>query len=347
MGSTLPTGFREAPSFQPVEADTGAGMTDWDSFLSSSESTLHEEQPYKPPTIESFGFSSLPEQALAPLPHHQVTEHYPGQEDAQSFESIYQHHLSQSIDLTPTNHTAFLEYLRSTANNSAQSESSSSFSYTPTLAQLRHAQPHSQHWIQVNDWRPVSESGGLPASGDIQRQQLTDGGDVLAFLESTSYSDFVDQVEAEGIDKHQQDRRTFVYSEAMLGPQAQSLFSALQLIQHLPSERQDVVQYLFQQGTYSDDVWGRPFAHDTEGEEAASRAATRAEQDRFIERAQQQARTQGQQGAGGEGATTEEMEQILRQIVQDAKTEVKTGETNGKALNRLLTVRNRITMARL
>lgn len=168
-----------------------------------------------------------------------------------------------------------------------------------------------------------------------------DGGDVIAFLESTSYSDFVDQVEAAGIDKHQHDRRTFVYSEASLGPQTQSLFSALQLIQHLPSERQDVVQYLLQQGTYADDVWGRPFAHDTEREEAASLAATRAEQDQFIQWAQQQENTTSQ------GATTQEMEQILRQIVDDAKEEVKTGETNGKALDRLMAVRGRINLARL
>lgn len=254
------------------------------------------------------------------------------QQETRSFESVYQTH-AQSIDLTPSNHTAFLEYLRSTGHSTGPW----------TSARPQQAQPPLHHRVEepfrANDWHATS--GGRVASNDIQRQQLMDGSEVMAFLESTSYSDFVDQIEAEGIDKHQQDRRTFVYSEASLGPQSQSLFSALQLIQHLPSERQDVVQYLLQQGTYADDVWGRPFAHDAEREEAASMAATRAEQDQFLQQAHQQQQTRASQGEAG--ATTEEMERILRQIVEEAKTEVKTGETNGKALDRLMTVRSRIT----
>lgn len=308
---------------------------DWDSFLSSSESNIQDDQPYKLPSIDSFTFSSsnLPGQELAPLPHQQAAARPLDSQEAQ-FESIYSH---PSVQLTPSNHAAFLEYLKSTADGHAQSAPSSTL-YTPGSAPSQYIQPPSHQWMQAH---PMSVSGGQLVSGDIQRQQHMDGGDVIAFLESTSYSDFVDQVEAAGIDKHQHDRRTFVYSEASLGPQTQSLFSALQLIQHLPSERQDVVQYLLQQGTYADDVWGRPFAHDTEREEAASLAATRAEQDQFIQWAQQQENTTSQ------GATTQEMEQILRQIVDDAKEEVKTGETNGKALDRLMAVRGRINLARL
>ncbi|KAF9974329.1 hypothetical protein BGZ65_008800, partial [Modicella reniformis] len=284
--SIQPTAFKSASSLRPSDTESGVATIDWDSFLSSSESTLQDGQPYKPPSMESFGFSfpTFQEQEFA--------------------------HMSQPMNLTPANHAAFLHYLRSTADNSAQSSSSQTSS---TLS---------------------------PVSSDIQRQQFMDGAQVVAFLSSTSYSDFVGPMEAERIEKYQQDRRTFVYSEGTLGPQ--SLLSALQLIQHLPSERQDVVQYLLQQGTYSDDVWGRPFAHDAEREEAVSLAATRAEQDRFLQQVQQSGH-RGQEN----GASTEEMEKILRQIVDDAKTEVKTGETNGKALNRLMTVRSRITMAKL
>ncbi|KAF9347073.1 hypothetical protein BGX34_003420 [Mortierella sp. NVP85] len=318
-----PSGFKTTPSAPSSQA----GTMDWDNFLTSSESTLQDDPPYKPPSFESFGFSStFKESGLPYRPYYPNAVH---QQETRSFESTDQTH-SQSIDLTPSNHTAFLEYLKSTGNSSSPSTGSSAWP--------QQAQPPLHHRVdrQANEWHATS--GGPLASNDIQRQQLMDGGEVMAFLESTSYADFVDQIEAEGIDKHQQDRRTFVYSETSLGPQSHALFSALQLIQHLPSERQDVVQYLLQQGTYTDDVWGRPFAHDTAREEAASLAATRAEQDQFLQRTQQ-TRAQGE----GAGATTEEMERILKQIVEDAKIEVKTGETNGKALNRLMTVRNRIT----
>jgi len=322
-----PSGFKTTPSAPSPQA----GTMDWDNFLTSSdESTLQDDPPYKPPSFESFGFSStLADEQASGLPYRPYPPNAVHPQETRSLESIYQTH-SPSIDLTPSNHTAFLEYLKSTGDSSSP--------WTGSSAGPQQAQPPLHHWVdrQANEWHATS--GGRPASNDIQRQQLMDGGEVMAFLESTSYADFVDQIEAEGMDKHQQDRRTFVYSETSLGPQSHALFSALQLIQHLPSERQDVVQYLLQQGTYTDDVWGRPFAHDTAREEAASLAATRAEQDQFL----QQAHQTRAQGEGGE-ATTEEMERILKQIVEDAKTEVKTGETNGKALNRLMTVRNRIT----
>ncbi|KAG0203055.1 hypothetical protein BGX28_004551 [Mortierella sp. GBA30] len=180
-----------------------------------------------------------------------------------------------------------------------------------------------------------------------------DGSEVLAFLDSTSYSDFVDELESAGnaIEKHQQDRREFVYSETSLGPSAttRALLSTLQLIQNLPTERQDIVQYLLNQGTYAEDVWSRPFGHDQETQEGPSLAATRAEQSMFLKRQHESGQEEVGQGgegdgAGGGDATTEEMERILKQIVDDAKEEVKTGDTNGRALNRLVMVRSHITM---
>lgn len=142
------------------------------------------------------------------------------------------------------------------------------------------------------------------------------------------------------IEKHQQERREFVYTytEADLG--RRSLFSTLQLIQHLPSERQDIVQYLLQQGSYAEDVWARPFSQDVRAEEGVSLDATLAEQDRFL-------KEQLQKREGGEGdEMEEEMERVLKEIVENAKEEVTStgGQKDGKALNRLLMVRSHITM---
>ncbi|KAG0005594.1 hypothetical protein BGZ80_000366 [Entomortierella chlamydospora] len=322
LGSMQPTGFRSTPStFQQMgdaaSANAGGAM-DWDSFLASSESTIQDDQPYNPSSMSSSRFMSIasPTEMFLPQAHEQRPQQAQ-QHDSHALEPIYQARMSQSMNLTPANHAAFLEYLKSTASSTT----------TSSLAQPSQ----------------VAESGwsGSSFSNDIQRQQQMDGGQVLAFLDSTSYSDFVDQIEAEGVEKHQQVRREFVYSEATLGPQTQSLFSTLQLIQHLPSERQDIVEYLMQQGTYSEDVWGRPFGHDTNREEAASLAATLAEQDQFLHQQQQQ-RSIG--GSDGDDAMTAEMERVLKQIVDDAKKEVKTGETNGKSLNRLMMVRSHITM---
>ncbi|KAG0354807.1 hypothetical protein BC939DRAFT_203887 [Gamsiella multidivaricata] len=347
--STQPTGFRGPSSSQQTGPSAATGEMNWDNFLASSESTLQEDQPYKPPSMSSFGFSipSVPEapsalsqqhqhlQHLQHLQHEQQQQGYQGwqQEERTLSESTFQAHSLQPMNLTPANHAAFLEYLKSTADTA----SFPSASQLPVPGHRQQAQHPQQQWNTLSS----TERG--PLSNDIYRQQHMDGGEVLAFLESTSYSDYVDQIETEGIEKHQQERREFVYSEATLGPRTQSLFSTLQLIQHLPSERQDIVQYLLQQGTYVEDVWSRPFGHDTAREEGASLAATRAEQDRFLAQAQQQQQS-GSDGGSGEGATTEEMERILKQIVDDAKTEVKTGETDGKALNRLMAVRSHIIM---
>ncbi|KAG0260930.1 hypothetical protein BG011_001530 [Mortierella polycephala] len=323
------TGFRGPATSQGgtgASADTGA--MDWDNFLSSSESTVLDDQPYKPPTMESFGFSSMttPSESSSSHMHHQdPVSQLPGLS-----QQAHQDLLSQSVNLTPDNHADFLEYLKSTAH-----QPSSPF------ALPNHPQYYQQQQQQQQQGQWHSPSNASRFSNDIQHQQRLDGSDVLAFLESTSYSDYVDELESAGIEKHQQERREFVYSEDTLGPvgvNTQSLFSTLQLIQHLPSERQDIVQYLLQQGTYTDDIYSRPFGHDTMREEAASMAATQAEQDMFLR--------QQQQGSGGgqTDATTEEMERILKQIVDDAKTEVKAGETDGKAVNRLMKVRSHIIM---
>ncbi|KAI1320560.1 hypothetical protein EDD11_000522 [Mortierella claussenii] len=346
------------------------GAVDWDNFLASSESALQDDQPYQPPSMSSFGFAAR--SAFEPPRSHsmqteQLRQHsrtQPAQD--QGLESAYQAHLSQPMNLTPANHAVFLEYLKSTATMSAidstptnvQSTSMSTFTTTgttatssqgplvPVVAQEQSLQP--QNGRNNKEYRSTYASPELQRqaqalnteslfSNDVYRQQHLDGSDVLSLLESTSYSEFVDQIEAEGIDRHQHDRREFVYSEVMLGPRTGSLLSTLQLIQHLPSERQDIVQYLLQQGTYAEDVWSRPFGHDAAMEEARSLAATQQEQELFLKQQQEL-------GTSGDGATTEEMERVLQQIVEDAKKEVKTGETNGRALNRLMMVQSHITM---
>ncbi|KAG0307496.1 hypothetical protein BGZ98_000149 [Dissophora globulifera] len=362
-------GFSSSTSQQ--EPATGERMMDWDNFLASSESTIEDSQPYRPPAMSSFDFPTFVPTDQDTLRQRQTTTrelpplhlHDPPTYQQQrlqgaalsSFDSVYNAHLSQPMNLTPANHAAFLEYLKSTADRAqSQSSESAATSHMPasTTQQLHSHQQSSQHqqhphpqpqpqYSHHNRMQLTATEPGL-FSHDIKRQQHLDGSDVLAFLDSTSYSDFVDQVEAGGIEKHQQERREFVYSEAVLGSGSQSLFSTLQMIQHLPSERQDIVEYLMRQGTYTEDVWSRPFGHDAEREEAASMAASRAEQDLFLQQQQQQQHQQNSEA--GESLTTEEMERVLNQIVEEAKAEVKTGETNGKALNRLMMVRSHITM---
>ncbi|KAF9985789.1 hypothetical protein BGZ75_002536 [Mortierella antarctica] len=332
-------GFRQpagsgSGSGSGATAAAGTGAMDWDNFLASSDSTVQEDRPYQPPSMSSFNFSTLatPESVLyrQPQPQQQFDHQ---EQQAREFDSAFQAHLSQPMNLTPANHAAFLDYLKSTGHPPT----------TPTTAAPSSVQHNEKQWHT-----PTTAPGMSMISDDIQRQRHMDGSDVLAFLESTSYSDFVDELDAAGgmIDRHQHDRREFVYSEASSSSSSNTLFSTLQLIQNLPSERQDIVQYLLSQGTYSEDVWARPFGHDDGSHEAASMAATLEEQDAFLRRQHDKA----EHGGGGEAeedndATTAEMERVLKQIVDDAKTEVKTtGQTDGRAVNRLLMVRSHITM---
>ncbi|KAG0056399.1 hypothetical protein BGZ83_005114 [Gryganskiella cystojenkinii] len=312
-------GFRQPASSSSFSA--AGGMMDWDSFLGSSESTIAEDRPYQPPT---YSFESLnltePEVDLQHQGHHPPLSlsseqtHTPIPTRQQLFQQ------GPLINLTPANHAAFLQYLRSTASN-------------PALQ----AQPSERHF-------PHTSAAPLQ-SRDVLCQQQQDGGDVLNFLNSTSYADFVDSIESAGLEKHQEERREFVYDEGNVhGPSDRNsgrLASLLSLIQNLPSERQDVVQYLLQQGTYSDDIWSRPFGHDAQREEAASMAATLAEQDHYLKEQQRKA-VEGNGSRGIEDADDAEMERVLQQIVDDAKKEVGTGETQGKALDRLLMVRKHL-----
>ncbi|GJJ73141.1 hypothetical protein EMPS_05499 [Entomortierella parvispora] len=306
------------PGTTSAAATAGGGMTmDWDNFLASSESTLTEDRPYQPPTY-SFESMSLLEPRVDFNSTSQSTA-FPRHADQQT-PTTRQLHLSQllersqPINLTPANHAAFLQYLRSTT---APSPPQSSQPYIPSGHQ----------------------TGGGFQSHDVLRQQQLDGSDVLQFLNSTSYSDFVESVESAGLEKHQVERREFVYEDVITGPGGR-LASLLSLIQNLPSERQDVVQYLLQQGTYTDDIWSRPFGHDAQRAEAASVAATLAEQDQFLQ--QQQSRA----AADGSGSQLDkeeaEMERVLQQIVDDAKKEAETGDSKGKALDRLLMVRKHL-----
>ncbi|KAF9903659.1 hypothetical protein EC991_003480 [Linnemannia zychae] len=350
-GAGYSSGFRQTAPTSSTVSTGGEGSMDWDSFLGSSESNIQENAPYKPPSMTAFGFSTLhdPEPASATRhtaffsPQQQQQQRHQFDEAPQQQQSVYQAHVSQPMNLTPANHAAFLEYLKSTAHPT-QDPTTSTSSAPPTTVppQFQH---QSYHPPSQQHYHSISSTARPLFSNDIQHQQHLDGNDVLAFLDSTSYSEFVDEVEAAGIEKHQLERREFVYSEASLGPvgsrQTRSIFSTLQLIQHLPSERQDIVQYLLQQGTYADDVWSRPFGHDEQREEAASLAATQAEQDEFLQQQHQKYSGGSQESVD---ATTEEMERVLKQIVENATEEVKTGQTDGRALNRLLMVRSHITM---
>ncbi|KAF9899157.1 hypothetical protein BX616_003217 [Lobosporangium transversale] len=328
---------------------TGAeeAMMNWDSFLASADSDMIDNEPYKPPSISSFetsslSYSQLPESHQLQPQLHQQSSLLSSPEMDQMFESVYQTHFSQPMNLTPSNHAVFLDYLKSTSSPSTITTETTPALHTSTLER---AWPPFQSCQQQSFYQQQQSLPYHPTlngtrefilSNDIQHQQRMDGSDVLTFLESTSYSDFVDQIESEGITKHQYDRRQFIYSEETLGPQTRSLFTTLQMIQNLPSERQDIVQYLLQQGTYADDIESQPFGHDVERQEGISLAATQQQQDQFLQRQQQQ--------RSSDDATTEEMERVLNQIFQEAKTEVKDGETDGKALNRLMKVRRHIRM---
>ncbi|KAF9959223.1 hypothetical protein BGZ72_010061 [Mortierella alpina] len=336
-------GFRHAAG-----SGSATGAMDWDNFLASSDSTVQDDRPYQPPSMSSFNFSTLAAPEPAMRQQHQQQE-----QQAREFDSAFQAHLSQPMNLTPANHAAFLEYLKSTAHPTPQTptavpSTSSSSSHFASSSSVQH-----QWYTPTHSTDPDGSRRMMMISDDIQRQRHMDGSEVLAFLESTSYSDFVDELDSAGgmMERHQHERRQFVYSEPAASSlrngssSSSTLFSTLQLIQNLPSERQDIVQYLLNQGTYSEDVWARPFGHDEGSHEAASLAATLAEQDEFLRRQHDKAEQGGgQQQQEDEDATTEEMERVLKQIVDDAKQEVKTGQTDGRAVNRLLMVRSHITM---
>ncbi|KAI9239312.1 MAG: hypothetical protein BYD32DRAFT_232298 [Podila humilis] len=317
-GTSQP-GFRSGP--EAGGGVVGGDLTmDWDNFLSSS--TLTDDKPYQPPSFSAIRSTTGASRPIFPTTS---TTTEPTLIRSLPPDNVYQNHLSQPMNLTPANHAAFLEYLKSTVNSQISGPSTTISS--PTTSPQQQPQPP----ISYQPYTPPYSSAQPLFSRDVQFQQHQDGGEVLAFLHSTNYSDFVDEVEAAGLEKHQQERRRFHYSAEMVSP---SMFSALSLIQHLPSERQDIVQYLLQQGTYAADVYAQPFGTDGR-DEAVSLHATLSEQEQFLR--------QRERGKGGEDATTEEMERVLAEIVADAKKEAATG-TQGRALDRLLMVRSHITM---
>ncbi|KAG0035052.1 hypothetical protein BGZ81_001111 [Podila clonocystis] len=343
--STTATSQQQS-GFRSTGPEAGGGMAvDWDNFLSSSESTITDDKPYQPPSFSAFTDlrgSNTGESSRPAFPT-STTEPSPVR-SLPPLANAYQNHLSQPMNLTPANHAAFLEYLKSTATRSqpqpsGQSTSINTISSGPTTIFPANPQPFQHHTPAYQPYTPVRSSVQPLFSQDVQFQQQQDGGDVLAFLNSTSYSDFVDEVESAGLEKHQHERRHFHYAPGMVSQPG--LSHLMSLIQHLPSERQDIVQYLLQQGTYTDDVYSMPFGWD-ERDEAASLQATLSEQDQFLR--QQENRTGSGGGKQGEDATTAEMERVLAEIVADAKKEVSTGETQGRALDRLLMVRSHITM---
>ncbi|KAF9310632.1 hypothetical protein BG003_008328 [Podila horticola] len=341
--SSSTSGTSQQSGFRSVGPEAGGGMAmDWDNFLSSSESTVTDDKPYQPPSFSSLtdlSGSSLGESSRSIFAT-TSTEPAPVR-SLPPLANDYQNHLSQPMNLTPANHAAFLEYLKSTATRSQPQTSGPSSSTTPTSAispANQQPQPFQHQTPVYQPYTPVRSLVQPLFSRDVQFQQQQDGGDVLAFLNSTSYSDFVDEVESAGLEKHQHERRQFHYAPGMVSQPG--LSHLMSLIQHLPSERQDIVQYLLQQGTYTDDVYSMPFGWDGR-DEAASLQATLSEQDQFL---RQQSRTESGEEEGGDDATTAEMERVLAEIVADAKTEVSTGQTQGRALDRLLMVRSHITM---
>ncbi|KAF9326876.1 hypothetical protein BG006_009741 [Podila minutissima] len=340
-GTVQQSGFR---SVGPKAGGGGGGMAmDWDSFLSSSESTI-DDKPYQPSSFSAFtDLRSTGESSRPIFPTTTTATETAPVRALPPLANAYQSHLSQPMNLTPANHAAFLEYLKSTATRSLPQPSGQVASVTtssgPTASSSANQQPFQRQTPAYQPYTPLRSSAQPLFSRDVQFQQQQDGGDVLAFLNSASYTDFVDEVESAGLEKHQHERRQFHYAPGMVSQPG--LSHLMSLIQHLPSERQDIVQYLLQQGTYTDDVYSMPFGWDGR-DEAASLQATLLEQDQFLRR--QQNGTGSGRGEQGEDATTAEMERVLAEIVADAKKEVSTGQTQGKALDRLLMVRSHITM---
>ncbi|KAG0344837.1 hypothetical protein BG004_004128 [Podila humilis] len=360
LQSQQPTGFRSTPlSSSSVAGGVGAsgGDMNWDNFLSSSESTIPEDKPYQPPT----SFASFSTTATNTVPISTVSQ---GRSTSIHGENAadYKRHLSQPMNLTPANHAAFLEYLKSTATPQSTTTLQQS-SLTPQTEEPQNdmGQPLQQqrHLQQGPVYQPYNTPASVPTysssshpyhpsapplfSQDVYRQQQHDGGEVLAFLNSTNYGQFVEEVEQSSgpeLEKHQHDRREFRYNDSLSGRHGNSYNYYLQLIQHLPSERQDIVQYLLQQGTYADDVYSQPFGWDSSDDQRSLQAST-TEQEIFLKNMV----GKGEGGGNdGEDATTQEMERVLADIVADAKNEVSTGQTNGKALDRLMMVRSHITM---
>ncbi|KAG0084391.1 hypothetical protein BGZ92_009922 [Podila epicladia] len=340
-GRSEQSGFRSSGP----EAGGGGMVMDWDHFLSSSEPTI-DDKPYQPPSFSVFtdlrntGDSSRP---IFSATTTTTTEPAPVR-TLPLLANVYQNHLSQPMNLTPANHATSLNYLKSTETRSQPQPSGQSANITtssgPIAGFSANQQPFQHHTPTYQPYTPLPSSAQPLFSRDVRFQQQQDGGDVCAFLNSTSYSEFVDEVESAGLEKHQYERRQFHYAPGMVSQPG--LSHLMSLIQHLPSERQDIMQYLLQQGTYTDDVYSMPFGWDGR-DEAASLQATLSEQDQFL-RQQQQQNGRGSDGEQGEDATTAEMERVLAEIVADAKKEVSTGETQGRALDRLLMVRSHITM---
>ncbi|KAF9578222.1 hypothetical protein BGW38_006095, partial [Lunasporangiospora selenospora] len=356
------SGFRTATT-PSSNHDPSAVHMDWDNFLASSESDL-------PETMEdtrsrtAFNSFASPSSSIRTGTMNQRINHPWGNPDDEA--SAFVERQLQGLQLqsqeqapsptvyspptnfhlTPANHGAFLDYLRSTATATPMTAN-------PVITPLSPPQIPSQ---QQQVWPSSLGPSTATFSSEIHRQQHLDGLDVVAFLESTSYSEYVEELESASmqLDRHQTVRKEyryqFCYTDEWMRGRPAGLRLTMQLIQDLPSERQDIVQYLMQktqqlpQGSYAEDVYSHPFGHDQDQVEAASLEATRQEQEQFLAEQRRRAAGSGEED-GEEDATTREMERVLKEIVEEAKEEVKGGETDGRALNRLMMVRKH--MARL
>ncbi|KAG0232669.1 hypothetical protein BGW41_001759 [Actinomortierella wolfii] len=324
MSST--TGFR-TPAPATAQPSSGTGMMDWDAFLASPESDLIDDTPYRPPSMSSFSFSSMQQTSgdTSTLGTRQQL-HQPVWEQDQRQSAHASHVTDTTRNLAPP--TTFM---------SATATAPSTFA--------------------LNDTRHGGDGGGALTSRMVQQQRMEDGMEVVAFLNSTSYTDYVEALEAVEVDRHQQQRKQFQYNDPHT-PTTTTTTTTTNIIrqQDLPSDQQDIVAYAEGQRTMADDIDARPFDHDEVGQELRSLMAERAEKERFLQgimSLKNQASGSGEDvaetsGTGEKEATLEEMEKIMARITNDSsqggklrdETEV-SSTAEGETKDKPITAKNR------
>ncbi|KAG0227543.1 hypothetical protein BGW42_002902 [Actinomortierella wolfii] len=322
MSST--TGFR-TPAPATAAPSSGTGMMDWDAFLASPESDLINDTPYRPPPMSSFSFSSM--QQISGNTSTLGTRQ-------QLHQPIWEHDQRQS---------AHASHVTDTTRNLAPPTTFMSASTAPST-------------FALNDTRHGGDGGGALTSRMVQQQRMEDGMEVVAFLNSTSYTDYVEALEAVEVDRHQQQRKQYQYNDPHTPTTTTTTTTNIIRQQDLPSDQQDIVAYAEGQRTMADDIDARPFDHDEVGQELRSLMAERAEKERFLQgimSLKNQASDSGEgvaetSGTGEKEATLEEMEKIMARITNDSsqggklrdETEV-SSTAEGETKEKPITAKNR------
>ncbi|KAG0261894.1 hypothetical protein DFQ27_002722 [Actinomortierella ambigua] len=311
-GVAAKTAFRTQPS---TGAGTGTGtgvggpMMDWDSFLASPESDLIDDAPYRPPPMSAFSFSSMRQTPM----------------------NTQAQYGASAATTTTTARTWEQQELWKSAYVSHPEDTIPAF--TPPAVHMSTTTLSSDvRWVEGGS------GGGALVSRMVQQQQMTDGMDVVAFLNSTSHADYVEALEVAEVDRHQQQRKQFQYDS---GNNNISSTQALRQ-QDLPSDQQDIVAYVEGQRTLADDIDARPFAHDEVGQELRSLMAERADQERFLQGIMSLKAAGSEEGAvatttGEQEATLEEMEAIMDRVTlasQGSQGDTSTKETKDEKVEK-------------